>query len=66
MIIDNYKYGISVLPKNCIAYENGYRYGGYKENLNNKNDIYITEFFKTTNEIRTFVNTHPEYGKEEE
>ena len=47
MVIGNYKYGISYLPDNCMAYKDGYRYGAYKVNLNNKNDMHITEWFKT-------------------
>mgnify|MGYP000143295026 CR=1 FL=1 len=35
MVIGNYKYGISYLPDNCIDYRDGYRYGAYKENINN-------------------------------
>lgn len=63
MIVNNYKYGIGVLPKDCIAYSDGYRYGAYKQNLNDKNDMHIVEFFKTRDEIQNFVNQNREYGK---
>ena len=65
MIINNYKYGISLLPEECIAYKNGHRYGAYKQNLQDVNDIHIVEFFKTKDEIQIFVNNNKEYGKEE-
>lgn len=64
MTIDNFKYGISILPENCFPYSEGYRYGAYKQNLNDKNDMHITEFFKTKEEVQTFVNENREYGKE--
>ena len=51
MVIGNYEYGISYLPDNCMAYKDGYRYGAYKENINDKNDAHITEWFKTKDEI---------------
>lgn len=63
MIVNNYKYGISLLPENTIPYRNGYRYGAYKQNLQDKNDMHITEFFKTKEEIQVFVNHNMEYGK---
>lgn len=63
MIVGNYEYGISYLPDNCMAYRDGYRYAAYKENINDKNDAHITEWFKTKNEIQKFVNQHIEYGK---
>lgn len=64
MVVGNYKYGISILPDDCIAYSDGYRYGAYKQNLQDKNDMHITEFFKTKEEIQKFVNKNREYGKE--
>ena len=64
MVIGNYKYVISYLPDHCMAYRDGYRYGAYKQNINNKNDVHITEWFKTKDEIQKFVNQHREYGKE--
>lgn len=63
MIKNNIKYGISLLPENCFPYKEGYRYGAYKQDLNN-NDSHIIEFFKTKEEIQAFVNIHIEYGKE--
>ena len=63
MIIKNMKYGISVLPKNCIAYKDGYRYGAYRQNLEDKNDDHVLEFFKTKEEVQLFVNNNKEYGK---
>ena len=63
MIINNIKYGICILPENCIAYKDGYRYGAYQENLDNKRDDNIVEFFKTKNEVQLFVNNNREYGK---
>ena len=39
MVIGNYKYGISYLPDNCIAYRDGYRYGAYKENINKYRNV---------------------------
>lgn len=64
MIVDNIKYGISLLPENCIAYKAGYRYGAYKQNLQNKDDMHIMEWFKTKEEIQAFVNNNTEYSKE--
>lgn len=64
MIVNNYKYGISILPENCIAYKDGYRFGAYKQSLKDKNDLHITEWFKTEEEIQKFVNENREYGKE--
>lgn len=64
MVVGNYKYGISILPDDCIAYSDGYRYGAYKQNLQDKNNMRITEFFKTKEEIQKFVNKNREYGKE--
>ena len=63
MIVNNYKYGISLLPDNCIAYKDGYRYGAYKQNLSDTNDMHITEFLKTKDDIQNFVNKNKEYGK---
>lgn len=63
MIVNNYKYGISLLPENTIPYRNGYRYGAYKQNITDKNDMHITEFFKTKEEIQNFVNHNSEYGR---
>lgn len=59
----NIKYGISVLPKDCVAYANGYRFGAYKHDLGT-GETHVTEFFKTKIEIQAFVNANPEYGKE--
>lgn len=64
MTINNFKYGISLLPDDCIAYKDGYRYGAYRQNLSNKDDMHIPEFFKTEEEIQNFVNNNPKYGKE--
>lgn len=33
MVIGNYKYGISRLPDDCMAYKDGYKYGAYKESI---------------------------------
>lgn len=63
MTINNMKYGISTLPENCMAYKDGYRYGAYRQNLNDKGDIHIVEFFKTEKEIQKFVNENKEYGR---
>lgn len=63
MTINNMKYGISTLPENCIAFKDGYRYGAYRQNLNDKSDMHIVEFFKTEGEIQKFVNDHREYGR---
>lgn len=63
MTINNMKYGISTLPENCMAFKDGYRYGAYRQNLNDKNDMHIVEFFKTEKEIQTFVNNNREYGR---
>lgn len=63
MTVGNYKYGISLLPANCIAYRDGYRYGAYKQNLQDKDDMHITEFFKTEKEAQKFVNHNKEYGR---
>jgi hypothetical protein len=64
MIIKTIQYGISLLPENCLAYKDGYRYGAYKQDLQNKDNMHIVEFFKTQEEIQTFVNNNKEYGKE--
>lgn len=63
MTINNMKYGISTLPENCMAFKDGYRYGAYRQNLNDKNDMHIVEFFKTEKEIQKFVNNNREYGR---
>lgn len=63
MIINNIKYGISTLLENCMAFKDGYKYGAYRQNLNDKNDMHIVEFFKTEEEIQKFVNENKEYGK---
>lgn len=63
MIINNIKYGISTLPENCMAFKDGYKYGAYRQNMNDKNDMHIVEFFKTEGEIQKFVNENKEYGK---
>lgn len=63
MTVNNYRYGISLLPENCIAYRDGYRYGAYKQNIHDKNDMHITEFFKTEKEVQKFVNHNKEYGR---
>lgn len=63
MIKNNIKYGISLLPENCIAYKDGYRYGAYKQNLQDKNDMHIVDFFKTKEEVQKFVNNNIEYGR---
>ena len=62
MIVGNYKYGISSLPNDCLAYKDGYRYGSYTENINDRNDIHITEWFKELDEVQRFVNANREYG----
>lgn len=64
MIKNNIKYGISLLPKNCFPFQEGYRYGAYKQNLQDKDDMHITEFFKTKEEIQDFVNINTEYGRD--
>ena len=63
MVIKNMKYGICILAENCIAYSDGYRYGAYRQNLEDKNDDHILEFFKTKEEVQKFVNANKEYGK---
>ncbi len=64
MVKNGIKYGISYLPKNCIAYRDGYRYGAYREECGKPETGHITAWFKTRNEIQTFVNKNPEYGRE--
>lgn len=63
MIVSNVKYGISVLPQDCMAYVDGYRFAAYKLDLKN-GETRIPEFFKTESEIQAFVNANPEYGKQ--
>ncbi|MSA02180.1 hypothetical protein GKG47_09025 [Lactonifactor sp. BIOML-A3] len=63
MIKNNIKYGISLLPENCLPYREGYRYGAYKQDLKTS-ESHITEFFKTKEDIQTFVNNNRQYGKE--
>lgn len=60
---DNIKYGISILPENCMAYSDGYRFGAYKNDLAT-GETHVVEFFKTRSEIQAFVNANPQYGKE--
>ena len=60
MVVNGYRYGISLLPDNCIAYREGYRYGAYKQNLQDKGDMHITEFFKSKDEIQEFKDDLPE------
>lgn len=62
MVVNGMKYGISYLPKNCMAYFDGYRYGAYKHNLST-DEIKIVEFFKSKDEIQAFVNEKHEYRK---
>ena len=64
MIKNNYKYGISLLPEETIPYKEGYKFGAYRQNLLDKNNMHIVEFFKTKEEIQNFVNNNKEYGKE--
>ena len=63
MIINNMKYGISLLPTDCMAYKDGYRYGAYRQNLDDKRDDHVLEFFKTREEVQNFVNNNKEYAK---
>lgn len=63
MTIGDYKYGISYLPENCMAYKDGYRYGAYKQNIHDKEDMTIVEFLKNEEEIQDFVNKNREYSK---
>lgn len=53
------RYGISTLPETCMAYSDGYRYGAYRY------DFRIVEFFKNEDEIQSFVNENPEYGRKD-
>ncbi|MDE7244991.1 MAG: hypothetical protein K2O18_13600 [Oscillospiraceae bacterium] len=53
------RYGISILPEDCQAYTDGYRYGAYKQIV--KGETHIVEFFKSKEEILAFVNEHPLY-----
>ena len=57
------KVGISILPGNCQAYRDGYRYGAYEER---GGEEHIVEFFKTPDEIQVYVNSHPEYWIEDD
>lgn len=63
MIKGTIKYGISLLPENCLAFRDGYRFGAYKQDLENTENMHIVEWFKDKAEIQVFVNAHPEYGK---
>lgn len=63
MVVNNIKYGISILPADCAAYTDGYRFGAYKHDLKT-GDTHVTEFFKAKSEIQVFVNANPKYGKE--
>lgn len=54
---DSKKYGISVLPENCLPYSHGFRYGAYKTE-----ETRIVEFFKTLDDVQAFVNENPQYG----
>lgn len=65
MIVDNVKCGISYLPKDCLAYSDGYRFGAYKLDLGTE-ETHVVEFFKNQKEVQSFVNANPEYGKEQE
>lgn len=63
MTVGNIKHDISILPENCMAYSDGYRFGAYKHDLI-AGEIHVVEFFKTYDEIQAFVNANPIYGKE--
>lgn len=64
MVIDGIKYGISYLPDGCMAYRDGYRYAAYKANVNDRDSMHITGWFKVKEEIQAFVNKHREYAKQ--
>lgn len=61
---DGTKYGISVLPEDCLAYADGFRFGAYKAVPDGETTV--VEFFKTEDEIREFVANHPQFRKKEE
>ncbi len=63
MTVNGIRYGISVLPEDCMAYADGYRFGAYRYGLTTK-ETHVTEFFRTRDEIQAFVNANPEYGKD--
>lgn len=63
MIIENVKYGICQIPENSMAYNDGYIYGAYRQNLGDKMDDHVLEFFKTKEEVQIFVNNNKEYAK---
>lgn len=65
MIKDGVQYGISYLPEGCMAYRDGYRYGAYRKDLRT-DEMHVTEWFKTKDEISDFVRKHREYGRGEE
>ena len=54
--------GISILPDNCMAWQEGYRYGAYEEDEKVKR---VVDFFRTHEEIQAFVNEHPEFGRQQ-
>lgn len=55
------KYGISILPEDCLAYRDGFRFGAYKAVPDGETTV--VEFFKTKEEIREFVAGHPQFRK---
>lgn len=65
MIVSNVQYGISILPEDCMAYADGYRFAAYKLDLKTR-ETRIPEFFKTESEIQAFVNANPHYGNGKE
>ncbi len=65
MITGDVKYGISILPTDCKAYADGFRFGAYRQDLPT-GESHVTEFFRTSKEIQDFVNKNLEYGKERE
>lgn len=63
MTVGNYHFGVSYLPEDCLAYEDGYRFASFKKNLYKRSAVEITAFFRTVEEVRAFVNSNREYGK---
>lgn len=61
MIISNYEYGICLLPKDCMAYKDGYRYGAYRHNREKNGETKITAFLKTLEDVSVFLSENMEY-----
>lgn len=61
MVKGDYEYRIIRLPINTTPFKAGYRFGAFKRNMISQQDVHITEYFETEEEVWEFVNNNPEY-----